>query len=201
MPLTISSFLLPASQAIPYLIEDRYIRGGYRSLATVADRDAIPTSARKAGMRVFCQDNGKTYTVNVGALTTWVEVKTRPERAPLNYTAGSSLADGASVDFTLTTGKTCMVQKLTVNVAGLKVECFSVPERSDTNPYTFISYTGHLSDDGSSKLDDDSIEFNRRYAYICNLEATPGTTTYWRITNNSGAPVTPTLDLVVLELE
>lgn len=201
MPLYMSSFLLPASAGVPYLLEDKYVRGGYRCVATLAERDAIRTTERKAGMRVFVAENTKTYTVNPGALTTWVEVTTSPVRQSIQYVAPSALANNASVDFILPLGKSAMIIKLAASAPGIEIQCHSTAARNDTNPYTFLSYTGHLQDDGSSKLDNDEIEYNRRYSMVCNLEPTPTSDTYWRVINKSGASLTPTIDVVYLTVE
>lgn len=37
-----------------YLVEDTDIHGGYRSVADIAERNAIPLSARRVGMTVYC---------------------------------------------------------------------------------------------------------------------------------------------------
>jgi len=201
MPLIFTSFVVPSSSAIPFLMEDIYLRGGYRCVATTAARDAIPVSARKAGMLVYCQDTGLTFTVNVGALTTWVPVITTPVRNSITYTAASAIAANGTLDFTIDTGLTSIIQTLTVSDPSLKIEAFSTVARNDANPYTFISYTGHLTDDGSSKLQDNSISFGRRYGILCNLEATPIVTTYWRITNTGASSVTPSVSVSWLPLE
>ncbi len=51
-------------------------RGGYMSLPTIADRDAIPNLRRKYGMLVFVQADGKIYKLNAPTLTNadWVEL-------------------------------------------------------------------------------------------------------------------------------
>ena len=202
MPLYFTSFMLPASAAIPYLMEDKYIRGGYRSVATVADRDAIVTGQRKAGMRVYCADTQKVYTLNPGALTVWVEVVSgKPVRETLSFTAGAPIAANGTLDFTLATGKTAIIQLLTASHASLKIEGFSTAARNDGNPYTFVSYAGHLSDDGSSKLQDNSLSYGRRYAIMANLEEPAVSTTYWRITNTGASAVTPTITVISLPLE
>lgn len=75
MALYLSSFLLPASAGVPFLLEDKYLRGGFRILSTVAERDAIPTAARKVGMRVLVADAELIeYTLTGGtANTDWVQ--------------------------------------------------------------------------------------------------------------------------------
>lgn len=200
MPLYMTSFLLPASPGVPYLLEDKFVRGGYRCVATLVERNAIRTTERKAGMRVFVAEDMKTYTVNPGALTTWVEVKTSPERQATEY-VGASLANNAQVDFTLPTGKSAMILNLLTSAVGIEVQCHSTAARNDSNPYTFLSYAGHLADDGSSKLDNDTVEYNRRYSMVCNLEPTPTSDTYWRIINKSGASLAPTVSITYLTVE
>jgi hypothetical protein len=41
--------------------DDTYGRGGYRAVATVAERDAIPSPRRKEGMLVYVVADNKTY--------------------------------------------------------------------------------------------------------------------------------------------
>jgi hypothetical protein len=53
--------------------EARYGRGGYRSVADIAERDAIPTLRREAGMLVWVVDIQKAWRMNDN-LTTWTEV-------------------------------------------------------------------------------------------------------------------------------
>lgn len=201
MPLYFSSFLLPAGAGVPFLMEDKYIKGGFRSVATIADRDAIRPAEKKAGMIVYVQENTLSYTLNPGQLTTWVPVNYKSKRAPFTYTSPSALANNASVDFTLDVGKAAMILQLTVSAVGIQIEGHSTAARNDPNPYTFLSYAGHLSDDGTAKLDDDTLQYNRRYAFIANLEAEPSKTIYWRIINKSGASLTPSVSIVALELE
>lgn len=197
MPLYLTSFLLPASPGVPYVLEDTHLRGGYKVVATLTARDALAPASRKAGMRVYVQENATMYTLEVGALTTWVVVGKRKASEYI----GASLAAGASQTFTFATGKAAMLLSLVVNAPGLKVEAFATAARDDTNPFTFISYAGHLSDDGSSKLDNDELEYNRRYAFLCNLEDPNVATTYWRVTNTTGAAITPQINIVSLEME
>jgi len=54
--------------------EARYGRGGYRTAATTAERDAIPSARREAGMLVFVAADQKVYRLEPD-LTAWVEFK------------------------------------------------------------------------------------------------------------------------------
>jgi hypothetical protein len=53
--------------------EARYGKGGYRSVADIAERDAIPQLRREAGMLVWVIDTQKAWRLNAN-LTTWIEV-------------------------------------------------------------------------------------------------------------------------------
>jgi len=57
MAVPLTSFLSKASPAIPFLLKDTDLRGGYRVVSTEADRDAIPTGAKAPGMLVFVTEN------------------------------------------------------------------------------------------------------------------------------------------------
>lgn len=71
MPLYASAFFVPTSAGVPYILEDIYLRGGYRSVATIAERDAIKPAARKQGMVVYVREDTTMYwlpdTVTSGA--------------------------------------------------------------------------------------------------------------------------------------
>lgn len=53
--------------------EARYGRGGYRSVADIAERDGIPALRREAGMLVWVVDTRQAWRMNDN-LTTWTEV-------------------------------------------------------------------------------------------------------------------------------
>lgn len=61
MPMYVPAFFLPTSQGIPYLMEDIYLRGGYRVAATIAARNAISPAARKVGMMVYVIEDKTLY--------------------------------------------------------------------------------------------------------------------------------------------
>ena len=54
------------------MVDDQYIKGGFHTVDSTAERDSIPVSRRKAGMYVSLV-NGATYELNAD-LTTWTEV-------------------------------------------------------------------------------------------------------------------------------
>lgn len=53
--------------------EAQWGKGGYRSVATTADRDGIPALRREAGMLVWVIDTQKAWRLDAN-LTTWTEV-------------------------------------------------------------------------------------------------------------------------------
>lgn len=341
MPLYPTSFFIPPA-GVPFIVEDKYVRGGYRVAANVAERDAIAVAGRKQGMLVRCMDDntiwelvggtsntswrafdatkyiklgaplildsndgsikldlggmfqvdgdgklvidmtnlfgdslkeffgadadddqkvivynhatgtfilktvvsgggGTTYTgtkpITVQgteisfdfqnfletSLVAYLNATVADEgkalvydhattkfmlkavagsnaRASLNSNQGSTAA-GASKDFTFTTGKSAMLIEMTVNVPDVTVECHSTVARNDANPYRFKSAAGKLSDDGISVLEDSSLQYNRRYAFIVNLENTVGNDSFWRITNNSASAQSITVNITYLKLE
>ena len=70
MPVMMTSFIVPASAALPYLLEDKYIKGGLRFIDTLANRDAIHSFARREGMLVYVQED-KTYYQLDADMVTW----------------------------------------------------------------------------------------------------------------------------------
>ena len=201
MPIFASSNYVPASAGIPYLMEDVYLKGGFRTVTDTAQRDSIHIAARKPGMRVYVQSTDTTYTLNLGQLTTWIEVKESNVRGVYEYTPSSNIVSGGQLDFTVPSGKTAVILNVESTLVDIEIQAHSVAARSDVNPYKFISYAGHLSDDGSTKLEDGNIEFNRRYAMLANLEETPTVNSYWRLINKGTSDVLPTITITYLTIE
>lgn len=54
-------------------MDDLYLAGGFRVVTNLTDRDAIPTSRRKAGMEVYVQQTGVRYRLKTN-LTEWETV-------------------------------------------------------------------------------------------------------------------------------
>lgn len=147
---------------------------------------------------------GQVLTVNSEGNLEWTTPAAgfKPTRGSANYTAPSSVAAlGGIHDFTITMGKTVMLLTTTLSHVDLRLEAHSTAARNDSNPYKFISATGRLSDDGTSVLEDQSIQYNRRYAFLANLSETPTTSIYWRIVNQGSTAVTPVLNINYLVLE
>lgn len=87
MAIIMSSFLVPISPALPYLVEDKMIRGGFRCLDTIEERDKLHPMAKKPGMLVWCAVPGQMFQLAADKVT-W---------APANF-GGSSGGDGGEVE-------------------------------------------------------------------------------------------------------
>lgn len=61
MPVYFESFMLPAFSQLPFLLEDKYLRGGFQSLNTLADRDGMHVARKKAGMLVYIKETSSYY--------------------------------------------------------------------------------------------------------------------------------------------
>jgi len=71
VPLT--GFIAPIDELDTYAVTDEYYnKGGYRTVADIAARDAITVDRRKVGMLVYVQSDDKRYRLN-DDLTSWTE--------------------------------------------------------------------------------------------------------------------------------
>ena len=93
-----------------------------------------------------------------------------------------SIPQDSFIEFDIDLGSSLMVYQITVSRV-VKVEIFGLPDRSDPNPYTFISTPDKLYDDGTTVLSDGSIIKTRQYSIWANLEPIPKSKVYARITN------------------
>lgn len=99
MPVTMNSFLTPVSAALPFLLEDKYLRGGMRCYATLAERDAIVAGTKKPGMLVYVSEVRTLYQLQ--------EDKTTWEKANLggkNYKFQSPLVSAEDADGNIVVG-------------------------------------------------------------------------------------------------
>lgn len=77
MPIFLSSFMLPGSGSVPFILEDTQLRGGFRIVSTIVDRDAILLGSRKEGILVYVIEDSTYYTLG-SDLTTWAEFTVPP---------------------------------------------------------------------------------------------------------------------------
>lgn len=99
MPITLGSSLKKANPAVPYIVDDQEIKGGFRCVASITERDAIPIGGRRGGMvvRVVSGTTFTDYTLPGDNLSNsaWFEQK-----------AASSGGTGGTGDYVPTAGGT-----------------------------------------------------------------------------------------------
>jgi len=202
MPYQFTSFLIPKNANTFFLLEDRYVKGGFQVRSDVADRDAIPPGNRKPGMLVWTQAEGKLWQL-AGDSATWGEAQLggglQGVRQTVTYITQELQPNGFE-DFSLALGKAALLLSLRVTVPVL-VEAFSRMDRSDENPYSFLATNDHLADDGTTLMTDGSIYKNRRYSILANEEDPPTDAIPFRITNQGQLPTSTTLTISFIPLE
>lgn len=100
-----------------------------------------------------------------------------------------SIPQDSFIEFEVELGASLIVYNLTTS-RPVKVEVFGKSDRSDPNPYTFISAVNHLTDDGTTYLSDGTTIKTRQYSIWANLDTPPSSKLYFRVTNvdtNSGS--------------
>ena len=204
MPIRVTSFYLPVSPSIPYILEDVYVRGGFRSVATTAARDEIAAMAKKVGMLVYCEDVDKYFRLGADKLT-WYEFSSGSGSGGSGGTRKSKsittalIASGDSLNLSLDLeSATVMVIELTLDTADIKVQVFSKSDQSDQNPYTFISSSAQMSDEGLSSLNG-SIERARRFSFWSTNDGSKSHQA--RITNIGISDAVVTINLKYLTME
>ena len=206
MPIRVTSFYLPVSPSLPYILEDVYVRGGFRSVATTAARDEIAAMAKKVGMLVYCEDVDKYFRLGADKLT-WYEFSSGSglgsgsgggTRKSKSITT-ALIASGDSLNLSLDLDSaTVMVIELTLDTADIKVQVFSKSDQSDQNPYTFISSSAQMSDEGLSSLNG-SIERARRFSFWSTNDGSKSHQA--RITNIGISDAVVTINLKYLTME
>ena len=73
--------------------EAAYGKGGYRSVANITERNAIPTARREAGMLVYVQAEGVIYQL-AADLTNWVAMTFAGTLAGLTDAQIQNIAEG-----------------------------------------------------------------------------------------------------------
>lgn len=81
MPVFLSSYLLPVNNGKIYLLEDLYLRGGFRIVANLEARNTLHVSTKKPRMVVITADDGKIWQLQPDN-TTWAELRTKTTYFP-----------------------------------------------------------------------------------------------------------------------
>ena len=205
MAIPVSSNIMPKGGGTFYILEDTYLKGGFRVCDTIDDRDAIDSSSLKKGMMVLTADTMQVWILQED-LAEWQEFKgggggvSLGKRSRVTRTTPSLEVNGFE-DFSLNLGNCCLLLSVEVDVPCL-VEIFETSKRIDENPYRFLATADHLMDDGRTSSGD-AVIHNRRYSVICNLDSEESMSgkIFFRISNAGDSPVPITLSLVYLTLE
>lgn len=88
MPIALTTFLLPKNGNTFFLLEDVYLKGGFRVVADIAARDALNPINCKAGMLLRTADDGKFYTFTGDETNKW-----KPFSAEGNYLIVDAVED------------------------------------------------------------------------------------------------------------
>lgn len=204
MAIQLASSLIPRNGQTFFLMEDIYFKGGFQVRPHVAARDSIMNLNRKHGMLVYTQAEGKLWMLDSN-LTTWTEFQSggggsMGQRQVVVHPVPEPIPTAGSYEFSLSLGKTAIVQDLTVNVPCM-IEAHGTPDYSDTNPYTFVAMTNHLTDDGSQILGDGTTIKGRRFAIVSNLEVPATNVIYFRVVNQGIQVINVEISLTTLQLE
>lgn len=194
------------------LLEDIYLKGGFRIVADEYTMYNLDHSLLAKGMIVKCQSSGLYYRANIvrfnadGSLDT-IEWKhytfdqyiTPGSNTPVLYNSCTAtftvditkIKDGKSVKFGKELGcRSFFLLNLRMS-APVKLELFSRKDLQDINPYTFIAKSSKLSDSGESYVRSSSTNVTTfllktsTYSIIVNEDIdTTSTTFYFRLTKN-----------------
>lgn len=261
MPLAAIDYFRPASQYVPYVLEDVYLKGGYRVFNTLADRDAYIVKAkqlaffpdfdsRKEGMMCHVIENKTLYQLD-STKENWEELKTgvnfdidqplqfigdtlridpafilpsggvagsvltkgvngapiwqtpglqQGVRGTVEYTPANPIAPGAMhlMDFELP--QTILLLKVELNTPDIKLEGWTTPDYTDSNPYTFISSEVYLTDEGIKDQNGELTKF-RRFSVMANLQTPAQNRQYFSMTNQNAFSVQPSLLIHYLSLQ
>ena len=207
MPVRVTSFYLPAASSLAFILEDIYLRGSYRCLATAADRDAIMPAARKVGMLAYVAADDTVYKLDVDKVT-WLTTNigksgtgsggSGGKRYDAGFTA-TTITPASTLDFQIDLeSASVMIIKLELDTADIKVQAFAKADRSDTNPYTFTSNLSMLEDDGLSSTNS-VMSKTRKFSFWAT--ANDLKTHYFRFTNMGLVDAAPKLTFTYLTME
>lgn len=207
MPVRVTSFYLPAASSLAFILEDIYLRGSYRCLATAADRDAIMPAARKVGMLAYVAADDTVYKLDTDKLT-WLSTNIGKagggggaggKRYDVEFVAPLPILPAATLDFQLDLeAPSLMIINLELDTADIKVQAFSKSDRSDVNPYTFTSNLGLMEDDGITSVNGVQSR-SRKFSFLATEADTKSH--YFRFTNVGLVDATPKLTFTYLTME
>lgn len=129
--------------------EAKYGRGGYRTAATTAERDAIAAERREAGMLVHTVSDGKTWKLSADLLS-WSE-----SIAVVGSSVSSSVAWAAITDKPTTFAPSSHTHSV-ADVSGLQT---ALDSKQSAGSYAAASHVHSASDVTSGTLSSDRLAF------------------------------------------
>lgn len=269
MPISMSAFLLPANAAVPFLVEDIYVKGGFHIRAAFTDLAKIHPFARKAGMLVHVTADDKIYKL-LPDRTNWIEFKMgmseedvtalfdkldittmlgaempilltpvdkkqiialhnsqkippapgagytlmsgasgliwidtsgldkAGRRNTVEYEAPTYLAPGQVHDFSVTAAASALLIDVILDAPDVDFQIFSKADRTEENPYRFVSGVDMMSDEGIT-IQDGKKTKHRRYALVVNRNKSKEF--FCRFTNVGSVQSKPTVSITYLVME
>lgn len=203
MAVYITSYLLPSTSQAKFLLEDKYLRGGFQVMATAADMHAMHNLNKKKGMLVAVTDeDGKLYRLQSDNSFKEADLETnaRMKRHTITLEPGNVVKD-TFFDLTIPMGRTVMLLNVVSNLANIQIDCHQTAARNDENPYRFVSKSSRLADTGTSEMDNGDTLHRRRFSFLSNLDNPTTPDAHWRIHNNNAVDVIPviTVDYLIME--
>jgi hypothetical protein len=202
MAIQIASDLIPAGGGTFYLLEDIYTKGGLQVQDSIAKRDLIPVKNLKVGSLVLTLADKKIWMATKVTFPSrqdpdavesveWEELEmgggsgggggAAGSRQVAIHTSGDLQVDEIE-EFEVKMGASAIMLKLETN-RPTRILAFGTPDKSEINPYEFISTADHLSDDGRQQLADGTIFRTRNYSILSNNESPVSDTIYFTINN------------------
>ena len=167
-----------AAKIVPFTTEDQfatheaqYGKGGWREVATIAERDAITTDRREAGMAVYVLETNGVYILDED-LTTWTELET----------------GGGSVEDVEIYGKSVVENK----IADLSVveQLNTIPAASEDLAGRIVQYTGITNQN-----------YTHGYFYECKVSGAPSEVVCTGTDSSTLYPYHITIDKDVFETQ
>lgn len=131
MAIFLASNIVPRNGATWPLVDDAHVKGGMRVVATIAERDAIDTMSRKAGMIVFVQADSKLYTLGTN-LTSWSGLNQALDSASTTVAGLMSAADKTTLNSLNTNALTGLSVNTPLVTTGGKAPTISMPQATSS---------------------------------------------------------------------
>lgn len=126
MAIFLASNLAPRNGATWPVLEDTFLKGSMRVVATTAERDSLDSMCRKHGMLVYVQADGKIYVLN-SDLTSWSSLNQTINNASTTVAGLMAASDKVILDNLNTNALTAMSVNLPLVSTGGKSPTVSLP--------------------------------------------------------------------------